>query len=179
MCLLVLCLFISYQGSWKEYLKTLSTRSSMCLFYWSVLKTGYKWECWIYVLKHHINETENEIVNFQTDLPIKTRKSDAKFLNLVQSAIWPLVKQVSLKVNAYFGSACWSESGASTVKMLSQGTKYITIKWLYQCGYLRRDEASNIALNSIPFFGTNYFPKQTKLTQNAFIEQNKEKLSHL
>jgi len=25
----------------------------------------------------------------------------------------------------------------------------------------------------------NYFPKQAKLTQNAFIEQNKEKLSQL
>jgi hypothetical protein len=150
MCLLVLCLFISYQGSWKEYLKTLSTWSSMCLFYWFVLKTGYKWECWSYVLKDHINKTEHEMVNLQTDLLIKTRESDAKFLNSVPSAIWPLVKQVTLNANAYFGSACWSETGTSTVKMLSQGTKYIIIKWLYQCGYLRRDEASNIALNSIP-----------------------------
>lgn len=29
------------------------------------------------------------------------------------------------------------------------------------------------------FAGMNYFPKQAKLTQNAFIEQNKEKLSQL
>jgi len=52
--------------------------------------------------------------------------------------------------------------GASTVKMLSQGTKYIIIKWLYQCGYLRRDEATNIALNSIPLFeGIIFLSKQS------------------
>jgi hypothetical protein len=104
----------------------LRTRSSMCLFYWSVLKTGYTWECRTYVLKDHMNETENETVNFQTDLLIKTRESDAKFWNLVPSAIWPLVKQVSLKANAYSVSANWSESGASTVKMLSQGTNTLS-----------------------------------------------------
>jgi len=35
--------------------------------------------------------------------------------------------------------------------------KYIIIKWLYESGYLRRDEGSNIALNSIPLLGRIIF----------------------
>jgi hypothetical protein len=150
----------------------------MCLYHWSVWKTGYKWECWIYVLKDHMNETENEIVNFQTDLLIKTRESDAKFRSLVPNAIWPVVKQVSLQVNVYVGSAYWSESGASTVKMLRQGTNTLSssacIRWLLTEGGRVK---CRIAFHT--FVGTKCCPKQTNLTQNALIEQNKEKLSYL
>ena len=152
-CLLVLCLFIRYQGSWKQHLKTLSARSAMCLYYWSVKRKRYKWDCWTYVLEDHLNETENVTVNLQKGLLIKTRETDIKLWNLVPSAIWTPMKQVSWKVNAYFGSAEWSESGDSTVKILQSRYKYIIIKWLYESGYVRRDEASNIALNPIPLLG--------------------------
>ena len=49
------------------------TKFDVPFFYWSLLKTGFKWECWTYVLKDHMNETENETINLQTDLLMKTR----------------------------------------------------------------------------------------------------------
>jgi hypothetical protein len=78
-------------------------------------------------------ETENEIVNLQTDLLIKTRETDKNFWNLVPSAIWALVKYVSRKVNAYFGSAYYKESGGSTLKILSHGRNTLLLS-----GYMRR-----------------------------------------
>jgi hypothetical protein len=70
----------------------------------------------------------------QIDLSLKTRVTDAHFWNLLPSAQYPVLKRVSLKVNACFGSNYVSESGFSTMKILkSKYTSSLTDKHLNDC----------------------------------------------
>jgi hypothetical protein len=62
------------------------------------------------VFKENVSELELEIINLQTDL-LKTRVIDTDFQNLVLLSQCPVLKWVSLKVNACFSTAYVSESG--------------------------------------------------------------------
>jgi hypothetical protein len=75
------------------------------------------------VFKENVSELKLEIVNFQTDLSLKTRVNDKNFWNLVPSAQCPVLKLVALKVSACFGSTYVSESGFSTMKILKSKIK--------------------------------------------------------
>jgi hypothetical protein len=70
------------------------------------------------VFKENLSELELEIINLQTDLSLKTIMNDTNFWNLVPSAQYPILKRVSLKVNAYFDPTYLSESGLPTMKIL-------------------------------------------------------------
>jgi len=71
-----------------------------------------------------------------------------------------------IKVNAFFGSTYWSESGASTVKMLSQGTNTLPLSGCIKVAtYEGMKRQYGIEFHT--FVGTNYFPKQTQLTQKG------------
>jgi hypothetical protein len=56
------------------------------------------------VFKENVSELEPEIIDLQTDLSLKTRVDVTDFWNLVPSAQCPILKRVSLKVSACFGS---------------------------------------------------------------------------
>jgi hypothetical protein len=56
------------------------------------------------VFKENVSELEFDIINFQTNLSLKTRLNDTNFWNLVPSAQCPILKRVPLKVNVCFGS---------------------------------------------------------------------------
>jgi hypothetical protein len=87
------------------------------------------------VFKENVSELKLEIINLQTYLSLKTRMNDRhKGLNLVPSAQCPVLKRVSLKVTACFGSAYLSESGFSIMKILkSKYRSSITEKHLNDC----------------------------------------------
>jgi hypothetical protein len=54
------------------------------------------------VFKENVSELEHEIINLHTGLSLKTRLNDTNFWNLVPSAQCPILKQMSLKVNAFW-----------------------------------------------------------------------------
>jgi hypothetical protein len=86
------------------------------------------------VFKENVSKLELEIFNFQKDLSLKTGVNDTNFWNVVLSAQYPILKRVSLKVNACFGSTYLSKSGFSTMKILkSKYRSSLAAKHLNDC----------------------------------------------
>jgi hypothetical protein len=101
-----------------------------------------------------VSELELVIFNLQRDLSLKTKVNDKNVWNLVASAECPVLKPVSLELNACFGSTCpyLSESEFSTMETL-----------MLECSILsltdkRVNDSKRVAI-------TKYTPNYNKLAE--------------
>jgi hypothetical protein len=50
------------------------------------------------VFKENVNKVELDVINFHTDLSLKTRANNTDFWNLLMSAQYPILKQVDCMI---------------------------------------------------------------------------------
>ncbi|XP_069582815.1 general transcription factor II-I repeat domain-containing protein 2-like [Ranitomeya imitator] len=98
------------------------------------------------------SQLENEIITLNTDLLLKSRSQEDNFWRLVERCKYPLLKSVSKRLHACFGSTYLCESGFSALKILkSKYRSRLTDEHL--------DDCMRMAL-------TNYNPDFETLAEN-------------
>jgi hAT family C-terminal dimerisation region len=86
------------------------------------------------MVKKNVSILEMEIIDFQSDLQLKTRVSQTDFWTLVDERKYPLVKETFQMLNSCFGSTYLCESGFSTMKFLkSKFRSRLTNEHLNNC----------------------------------------------
>lgn len=104
------------------------------------------------MLNKNSSDLEMEIIDFQSDLQLKTRISQTDFWILVDEKKYPLLKETFQRLNSCFGSTYLCESGFSTMNLLkSKFRSRITNEHLNDC--------MNLAI-------TSYVPEYKKLAED-------------